>query len=71
MLSQSDELEQVTGIKEISKELRGRMKGFSGRLEEVRENIENTEHCYKMLDKVILKCEMPHQMGKKMIDQVM
>ena len=52
MLTQSGNFDEVTGIKEVSKELRTRMSHFSGRLEELREKIEDTSKCYHLLDKV-------------------
>ncbi|XP_014663540.1 PREDICTED: pleckstrin homology domain-containing family G member 4B-like [Priapulus caudatus] len=38
-------------VRELSKTLKREMKGFSARLEDTREVIENTAQCYKLLDK--------------------
>lgn len=52
MLSQGGPFDQVTGIKEVARELRGRMKHFTSNLEELRDKVEDTERCYQLLDKV-------------------
>ena len=52
MLSQGGPFDQVTGIKEIARELRCRMKHFTANLEEIRDKVEDTDRCYQLLDKV-------------------
>ena len=52
MLSQGGPFDQVTGIKEIARELRCRMKHFKANLEEIRDKVEDTDRCYQLLDKV-------------------
>jgi len=52
MLSQGGPFDQVTGIKEIARELRSRMKHFTSNLEELRDKVDDTEQCYQLLDKV-------------------
>lgn len=52
MLTQSGNFDQVTGIKEIAKELKSRLRHFTTRLDELKDKIENTAKCYHLLDKV-------------------
>ena len=52
MLTQSGNYDQVTGIKEIAKELKSRLRHFTSRLDELKDKIENTAKCYHLLDKV-------------------
>jgi hypothetical protein len=51
ILTQSQDFDEVTGIKEVARELKSRMKNFSSRLEDIRDQIENTAKCYHLLDK--------------------
>ena len=51
-MSQSGSFDQVTGIKEISRELKARMRNFTFTLDEIKDRIENTAKCYHLLDKV-------------------
>ena len=55
MLAQSGDLDQVAGVKDVTKELKSRMKHFTERLEGLREQIESTARCYHLLDKVRTK----------------
>ena len=52
MLTQSGNYDQVTGIKEIAKELKSCLRHFTSRLDELKDKIENTAKCYHLLDKV-------------------
>ncbi len=52
MLTQSGNFDQVTGIKEIARELKTHLKHFTSRLDELKDKIENTAKCYHLLDKV-------------------
>ncbi len=56
MLTQSGNFDQVTGIKEIARELKTHLKHFTSRLDELKDKIENTAKCYHLLDKVMSLC---------------
>ena len=52
LLGQSNTFDQVTGIQDVSKQLKSRVRTFTGRLEDLREQIDGTAQCYCLLDKV-------------------
>ena len=54
MLAQSGNFDEVTGYKELAKNLKKHLQQFTSRLELTRERIESTSKCYHLLDKVCI-----------------
>ncbi|KAL5021840.1 hypothetical protein ScPMuIL_000995 [Solemya velum] len=51
MLSQSGNFDETTGYKELARTLKRNLQCFCEHLEEMRERIEGSAHCYQLLDK--------------------
>ncbi|CAH1780228.1 unnamed protein product [Owenia fusiformis] len=51
MLSQSGNLDEASGLKDVAKTLKTHMNDFTNRLEGTREKIDDTAKCYCLLDK--------------------
>ena len=59
LLTQSGNFDEVTGIKEITRELKTRVRTFTSRLDDLKDKIETTAQCYHMLDQVCAE-GVPH-----------
>lgn len=53
LLEEAGQCSSGTSLKDLAKSLKQHLRGFSDRLEETRERLEDTSRCFYLLDKVI------------------
>lgn len=52
LLEEAGQCSNGTSLKDLAKSLKQHLRGFSDRLEETRERLEDTSRCFYLLDKV-------------------
>lgn len=52
LLEEASQCSSGTSLKDLAKSLKQHLRGFSDRLEETRERLEDTSRCFYLLDKV-------------------
>lgn len=52
LLEEASQCSNGTSLKDLAKSLKQHLRGFSDRLEETRERLEDTSRCFYLLDKV-------------------
>jgi len=52
LLEEAGQCSSGTSLKDLAKSLKQHLRGFSDRLEETRERLEDTSRCFYLLDKV-------------------